>query len=357
VDAHSQGFGAPVGVTLPASQMAPNDFGFDFEQFSSEGAWAFCRFSGGDIEAARLGFQCGAFDLSADGQEPDRNFLQLHLEVLTREGAYLWLPSGRYSARQVQRGPGALDLSLNSAGQQIFRYQGWPTIECRTCSDDALLQAELTFRLQSTTVLPDGILPQCAFCMWESMGVVEGMIRHDGRRVPVRGKVFFDHTRIIRQRSEASTRAMSLYTTLAFDEGGGLFGYWTVDERGEPIRDYCFAVYLDAAGGGRLLTDVTLSQLLLDEDGIAHSWRLELRDRELALSVKLAAREHLIRRCWGAAHAPTRRADYSILPLVLDGSAELRRRGHRSTLRGSGLAEYHDARLWRANSQAARDSG
>ncbi|MGH8231387.1 MAG: hypothetical protein ACRESY_06155 [Steroidobacteraceae bacterium] len=355
--ATSQGFGAPIGVTRPATLMSAADFGFDFEQFSSEGAWAFCRFADSDIEAARIGFQCGAFDLSAAGPAPDRNFLQLHLEVLTREGAYLWLPSGRYSSEQVQREPGALHLSLGAAGQEIFSYRGWPTIECRMCSDDALLQAELKFRLQSTTVLPDGILPQCVFCMWESMGVVEGTIRHDQRSVPVRGTVFFDHTRIIRRRSDAPTRAMSLYTTLAFDQGGGLFGYWAVDEAGAPIRDYCFAVYLDAGGGGRLLTDVTLSQLLLDEDGIARSWQLELRDRDLALSVRLAAREHLIRRCWGAAHAPTRRADYSIIPLVLDGSAELRRGSHRTRLRGSGLAEYHDARRWRANSQAARASG
>jgi hypothetical protein len=357
VHANSLGFGAPIGVTRAASLMSAADFGFDFAQFSSEGAWAFCRFDGSDIEAARIGFQCGAFDLSAAASAPDRNFLQLHLEVLTREGAYLWLPSGRYRREQLQCGPGALQLSLIAAGQEIFSYQGWPTIECRMRSDDALLQADLKFRLHSTTVLPDGELPQCVFCMWESMGVVEGTIRLDERSVAVCGTVFFDHTRIIRQRSDAVARAMSLYTTLAFEQGGGLFGYWAVDEAGAPIRDYCFAVYLDAAGGGRLLTDVALSRLLLDEDGIARSWQLELRDRGLALSVRLVAREHLIRRCWGAAHAPTRRADYSIIPLVLDGSAELRRGGYRATLRGSGLAEYHDARLWRANSQAARTTG
>ena|ERR1700722_6419453 len=94
--ATSLAFRAPVGVTVPAALLAPEDYGFDFDRHSSEGVWAFCRFEGSEISAARIGFQHGAFDLSSAPQLPDRSYLQLHLEIMTADGALLWLPSGQY---------------------------------------------------------------------------------------------------------------------------------------------------------------------------------------------------------------------------------------------------------------------
>jgi hypothetical protein len=355
-ESHSLAFRERVGLTRSAALVAPEDYGFDFDRFSSEGIWAFCRFSSTDISAARIGFQRGAFDFSAEPQVPDRSYLQLHLEVMTQDGAVLWLPSGQYPSENVLSEQRAMNVSLENAGREIFRYRGWPSIECRIRAEDEFLEAALRFDLRAVTVLPDGILPQCVFAMWESMGNVSGTIRCGGRSVPVDGKVFFDHTRIIRRRSDAPTRGMSLYTTMYFEDGSGVFGYWTVDERNAPIEDYCFGVYLDQAGRGQFLASAMLSQLVTDQDGIARSWRVHYRDQDFSLTVQLAAQEHRIRRSWGSPDAPTRRAEFSIIPLVLDGTAELRRAGHAVTLRGFGLAEYYSARLWSVNPTAVREA-
>ena len=355
-ESHSLAFRERVGVTRPAALIAPEEYGFDFDRFSSEGIWAFCRFSGTDISAARIGFQRGAFDLSAQPRVPDRSYLQLHLEVMTQEGAVLWLPSGQYPSENVVSEPCAMSVALENAGREIFRYRGWPFVECRMRSEDDYLEAELRFDLRAVTVLPDGILPQCVFAMWESMGGVSGTIRCGGRSVAVNGTVFFDHTRIIRRRSDAPTRGMSLYTTMYFEDGSGVFGYWTVDAREAPIEDYCFGVYLDAAGRGQFLAGATLHDLVTDQDGIARSWRIHYRHQDFSLAVQLAAQQHRIRRSWGSPDAPTRRAAFSIIPLVLDGTAELHRAGHAVTLlRGFGLAEYYNALLWPVNPLAARE--
>jgi hypothetical protein len=358
--ASSLAFRQPVGATTPAALLAAEDYGFDFERHSSEGVWAFCRFEGSEISAARIGFQHGAFDLGPAPQLPDRSYLQLHLEIMTAEGALLWLPSGHYRSEQVASEPGAMRASLQSAGREIFSYRGWPGVDCQFRSEDDSLQATLHFELGAVTVLPDGVLPQCVFAMWESMGRVSGSIRYLDRTLPVHGKVFFDHTRIIRRRSDAPTRGMSLYTTMYFEDGSGVFGYWTVDQHGAPIEQYCFGVYLDVAGGGRLLDSAVLSKLVIDQDGIASRWQLQFQDQELSLALQIVAQPHPIRRCWGApgAPVPVSRAEFSIIPLVLDGSAQLRRGGEAPvSLRGWGLAEYYDARLWPFDPKRAPAAG
>jgi hypothetical protein len=354
----SLAFRQRVGVTTAATLLAPEDYGFYFDRFSSEGVWAFCRFTGTDISAARIGFQHGAFDLSAEARAPDRSHLQLHLEVMTGDGAVLWLPSGQYPSENVSSEQRAMQVSLHSAGREIFRYRGWPSIDCRFRSEDDTLEALLRFDLETVTVLPDGMLPQCVFGMWESMGNVSGSIRCEGETVLVNGKVFFDHTRIIRRRSDSPTRGMSLYTTMYFEDGSGIFSYWTLDERNAPIKDYCFGVYLDRAGSGQFLASATLSDLITGQDGIASSWRIHYQAQDFDLALQITAQQHQIRRCWGSPSAPTRRAEFSIIPLVLDGTAQLRRTGDAVTqLRGFGLAEFYSAPLWSANSKAVRDAG
>jgi hypothetical protein len=343
----SVAFSTAVGVTVPAAQVASNDRLLDPARFSSEGYWAFCRFESEDILAVRLGFQRGGFNAGPEVCPPNPSYLQLHLEVMTREGALLWLPSGVYPAQRVVSAPDAFSMRLASADREIFRFTGWPQVQCQFRSEDRYLEVDLSFDLGSVTVLPDGILPHCVFAMFESMGNAQGTIRRGEQVTAVRGKGFVDHTRIIAQQNPVIARRMSLYTTLYFEDGSGLYGYQAVDMNNQPIEGYCFGVFLNPEGQGRFLIDATLVQLALDEDRIASSWKLRFRDDVGTIEVVINVRPQPILRSWGSPTAPQRRDEFSILPLVLDGLAQLvDGDGSKRMLRGIGLSEYYDTELW-----------
>jgi len=352
----SLAFSGAVGVTVPATQVASNDRLLDPARFPSEGYWAFCRFESDAIPAVRLGFQRGGFNAGPQACIPNPSYLQLHLEVMTREGALLWLPSGLYPAERVESAPTAFSIRLANPGHEIFQFAGWPQIQCQFRSEDDYVAVDLHFDLRSVTVLPDGILPHCVFAMFESMGNVQGTIRSGGRVTPVRGKAFVDHTRIIEQRNAVLARRMSLYTTLYFEDGSGLYGYHALDVNNRPIEGYCFGVFLNPQGQGRFLADATLIQLALDEDRIAESWRLLYRGDDGTIEVAITVRPQPILRCWGSPTAPQRRDQFSIVPLVLDGLAQfVRGDGSRSVLHGIGLSEYYDSELWPIDPKARLD--
>ena len=343
----SLAFSGAVGVTVPAAQVPSQDRLLDATRFPSEGYWAFCRFENDTIPAVRLGFQRGGFNAGPNACTPNPSYLQLHLEVMTREGALLWLPSGEYAAERVESAPTAFNIRLANTSHEIFSFAGWPQIQCRFRSDDHYLEVDLEFDLGRVTVLPDGILPHCVFAMFESMGSVQGTIRSAGRATSVRGKGFVDHTRILERRNPVPARRMSLYTTMYFEDGSGLYGYHAVDANNQPIAGYCFAVFLTPEGQGRFLTDATLIQLALDQDRIAASWRLRYRYGDGSMEVEITARPQPILRSWGSPKAPQRRNQFSILPLVLDGLAQFAGAdGATRTLRGIGLSEYYDSELW-----------
>jgi hypothetical protein len=343
----SLAFNGAVGVTVPATQVALIDRLLDPARFPSEGYWAFCRFESDAIPAVRLGFQRGAFNAGSKACMPNPSYLQLHLEVMTREGALLWLASGVYPAERIESAPSAFRIRLASTAHEIFTFTGWPQIQCQFRSEDHYLEVDLRFDLGSVTVLPDGILPHCVFAMFESMGNVQGTIRSGGRVTAVRGKAFVDHTRIIEQKNPVPARRMSLYTTMYFEDGSGLYGYHAVDANNQPIEGYCFGVFLNPDGQGRFLAEATLMQLALDEDRIAKSWRLRYRYEDGTVEIAITVRPQPILRCWGSPTAPQRRDHFSILPLVLDGLAQfVRGDGTRRMLRGIGLSEYYDSELW-----------
>ena len=126
----SLAYSGAVGVTVPATQVASNDRLLDPARFPSEGYWAFCRFESDAIPAVRLGFQRGGFNAGPQACIPNPSYLQLHLEVMTREGALLWLPSGLYPAERVESAPTAFSIRLANPGHEIFQFAGWPLIQC-----------------------------------------------------------------------------------------------------------------------------------------------------------------------------------------------------------------------------------
>lgn len=250
----SLAFNSVVGIPIPSSEFPGKDYLIDPGRFPSEGNWAFCRFTSQQVPATRIGFQRGGFNGGSAERDPSRSYLQLHLELLTDEGAVLWIPSGKYDASKVICDPERMDMRFDHEGRRIFHLSGWPSMQCRFCSEDGYAAVDLQLNLKATTVLPDCMLPNCLFAMWESMGEVRGSVRYGSRAVSVEGKVFFDHTRVLPLRHAVIPRHMYVYTTLYFEDGSGVFGYHSLDATGRPIDEYCFAVYMHADGGGRLLS-------------------------------------------------------------------------------------------------------
>jgi hypothetical protein len=209
-------------------------------------------------------------------------------------------------------------------------------------SDDAEIEVDLTTTVSAVSVLPDCILPHCVFAMWESMGTTRGMVRFGARRVPVEGAMFFDHPRVLHRSSPASPRAWYLYTTMAFDDGSGIFGYQS------PLASYCFGFHIDREGNGRFLPRARLDALETDPDNLPRRWRLSWQDDRLGIEAEIAVRDLGIARSWGSPRAPRSKKDFIIFPLVLNGEARIAEAGHAPrVMQGRGLAEYFNADLWK----------
>jgi hypothetical protein len=347
----SAAFATSIGETVQAAALPVHDYLIDESRFVSEGNWAFCRFTGNEISAARLGFQKGGFNSSSSEQSPSPDHLQLHLELMTRDGAILWLPTGMYPAKTVTSDAHVMDIALLYNASDILRMRGWPCMACHFRSDDGHLEVDLRFAIKAVTVLPDCLLPYCTFAMWESFGDVDGVVRFGTQTRRVDGKVFFDHTRVLPRKNAVVARQMYVYTTMYFEDGSGLFGYYSRDVENAPISDYCFAVYIDAAERTYFLCHGVLEKLVVDRDGIAEQWRIVWSSDSLSVTVDSVAEVSQILRCWGSPVAPQRRKDFSIIPLVLRGSAAISTEGAARHLEGRGLAEHFDSSLWADNRQ------
>jgi hypothetical protein len=167
-------------------------------------------------------------------------------------------------------------------------------------------------------------------------------VRIRERRVPVQGAMFFDHPRVLHGSNPVKPRPWYLYTTMAFDDGSGIFGYQS------PLDSYCFGFHIDREGNGRFLPGARLEGLETDRDNLPKRWRLAWRDEGLAIEADIEVRDLGIEKSWGSPRAPRSKKDFIIFPLVLDGEARISE-GTRAprTMRGRGLAEYFNAEHWK----------
>jgi hypothetical protein len=338
----SLAFSRPEGTTTAAASFPKEDLLLDPSRFPSEGAWAFCRFTSPEVPAVRMGFQRGGFNIGATAAAPDHSLLQLHTEVMTSDGALLWLPTGVFPARLLESDPCSLDMRLRQEGRDLARISGWPVMKWSFQSDDAEIGVDLTTTIAAVSILPDCILPHCVFAMWESMGATRGTVRIGGRIVPVEGAMFYDHPRVLHRSNPVSPRPWYLYTTMAFDDGSGIFGYQS------PIDSYCFGFHVDREGHGRFLPRTRLEALEMDRDNLPCRWRLVWQDDRLDIEADIEVQDIRLDRSWGSVRAPQSKRDFIIFPLVLDAEARISEgAGASRVLRGSGLAEYFNADLWK----------
>jgi hypothetical protein len=335
-------FSRPVGSTTAAAGFPLEDLLFDPGRFPSEGAWAFCRFTSPEVPAVRMGFQKGGFNIGATAADPDPSLLQLHLEVMKRDGALLWLPTGRFPAQLLQSDSGSLDMRLQQGDRDLARISGWPEMKWSFQSDDAEIGVELTTSIAAVSVLPDCILPHSVFAMWESMGRTRGTVRLGRKTVPVEGAMFYDHPRVLSVSNQVQPRPWYLYTTMAFEDGSGIFGYQS------PLAYYCFGFHVDGKGNGRFLPRARLEALETDRDNLPRRWRLSWQDGGMVIDVDIDVRDIGMEKSWGSSRAPRSKKDFIIFPLVLDGEARISEgAGAARVMRGRGLAEYFNADLWK----------
>jgi hypothetical protein len=336
----SMTFSGTVGTTYIPAKFPQENYLIDASRFASEGNWAFCRFTSEEIPAVRMGFQRGGFNITPSDKLPEKSRLQLHLEIMTKDGALLWLPSGRYPAERVTTSSKEMKIELRAANTEIFSIQGWPDMNWHFRSDDGEAEADLHFKLNNVTLLPDCILPQCVFSMWEAIGDVHGTIRHKSRSISVAGKVFYDHPRIVQRPSHATPRTMYLYTTMFFGDGSCWFGYHARDDKRTPINYYCFGVYVDASRKVYFLQNVDLLGLEIGSDKIPQRWKLRWDKKELAIEIHVSVRHPQLLKSWGSPQPA-----HTDFPLVLDSTAKVSGNGRTKSVSGQGLAEYYDAAL------------
>ncbi|MFN8620819.1 MAG: hypothetical protein U0869_08765 [Chloroflexota bacterium] len=344
----SRVFDGRVGQTVAATAVTDHDLRIDPARYPSEGEWAFCRFDDPAIPALRMGFQRGGFNIWPDDRPVDANLLQLHLEVMTADGALLWLPTGTIPAAELQLIPGSRDLRLAPGGTEILSITGWPHVTWHARSADGELETHLEVDVRTTTVLPDCVLPHAVFAMWETAGSATGWVRIGERTTPVRGRVFHDHTRVIHRHHAVPPRRMYLYTTLALDDGSAVFGYHAVDSDGRPIPDYCFGIHVDPAGQGTFLARTADLAIELDADGLPARWRIDWAtdDDGLAVRAEVRVRPLPLLRAWGGPGTPADLRAFPIVPLVLDADVEVRDAHGPRTVTGAGVAEHFDADTW-----------
>lgn len=330
-----------IGETVAPSAFPKSNYIVDPSKWDYEGDWAFCRFDSEEIFGARFGFGRGTFDTTDYGAtEPVSELFFLHIELMTRDGAALWISSGTFQPGDMRTGTDSLDRQLHSPSHEIFRIQGWPRVHWHMESDDREIEVTMHLAAQNVTILPDAVLPHNRFAMWLAICRAEGEVRFQNRRTRVNGTAFYDHPRITLRPHDVPLFGWLLYMPMHFADGSYLASYYTRDIDGSCNRSYSFGLYVDRDGKATWLPRVEMTDIRMDADDKPRSWSLQLNDDDLDVELSARVRDTAILGAWGKPDvAQTRRANANI-PLVFDCEASMRSGNTHSQVRGGGLAEY-----------------
>lgn len=335
-------FEGTIGEAVPAARFPVSNLLMDESRYDYEGNWAFCRFEGEEIVAGRFGFGRGAFDVHDYGgtNPPDPSRMLLHIELMTREGAVLWLADGRYPASRIVSAKDRMEIRLEDGGRELFCIEGWPRMRWHMRSDDDEVEVHLGMEMKTTTILPDCVMPRNRFAMWLAIGAIECWARVGSRETTARGTVFLDHPRTTLERSGSPPFGFYLYTPILLEDGSTLAGYYCHDGHGHRVAEYSFGLHLDPSGRGTWLDCTELGAFAFDEDQQPRCWRQKWEARGLVIEVESVVRSASLRKVWGAADAPRTRRENMVFPLVFDSRLSIRDGGREERLRGGGLAEF-----------------
>jgi len=311
-------------------------------KYDYEGDWAFCRFDHSDIYAGRIGFGRGGFDARDYGSstEPSPAMFMLHIEMLTKQGAVLWLATGRYDGRDVVTSPDRLDSRFDADGQRLFHITGWPHMRWAMQSDDGDIAVDMTIDLQQVAILPDAVLPSNTFAMWLSVGRIEGDCRIEGETTHLTGTAFYDHRRIRRQRNDIVPFGYYLYTPMTLADGSQLISYYSHDQANRWRDDYSFALWFRAGRPVTALRSVAMDELKFDADGQPCAWRHRWEAPGVVIEGVSRVQATSIRRVWGGPNAAPDRSANPLFPLAFDSELAIREADQSRRTTGRGLAEW-----------------
>ena len=352
----SQLFRGVIGQTIAPAQFPAGNYLIDDTRYDYEANWAFCRFDDDQVFAARFGFGRGRFDTRDYGivNEPSRSFLFVHVDVMTRNGAFLWTGSDRFTAQQVVMTAREVDRRLVVNQSEIFRVQGWPEMGWRFRSDDGEIEVDMRFDPANVTILPDLTMQHFLFAMWLAAGRVEGVVRFGESRRHVSGTMFFDHPRINVQSNDAAPFGWYIYTPMRFQDGSCLAGYFTRDAAGRIREDYSFGLYIEAGGRSHWLQQTKLDEFQFDEKGQPRSWRQHWRGADITLVTTSQVKPTSILKAWGGLSMAQSDEESRNIPLVFDTEARIVRGDQPFRVDGGGVAEYlAHPELWPGGSAGA----
>jgi hypothetical protein len=227
LNSQSKHFSETIGKTIAPTDFPASNYIIDDAKYDYEGNWAFCRFNSEAILAARFGFGRGMLDLSDYGVNvvPSKSYLWLHIELMTSEGAVLWLCTEKFKAEMVVMKKDSLDIEFVYGRHEIFSIHGWPQMKWHFESDDREVEISMEFNIRNVTILPDNVMPLNLFAMWLAFCDINGSIRINGKQTQVIGTAFYDHPRINVQYHEVPTFGWYLYTPMRFPDGSYLAAY------------------------------------------------------------------------------------------------------------------------------------
>lgn len=338
VQRRSELYASPVGQSVAPELVSESDLLIDAAKYNYEGNFAVACFDDDRFLGARFGFGKGAVDLSDFGvaHTPDKSFVALHIELLTREGAALWLASGQYAADQIAVASDRIDMKLPG----VFEIAGYPQMHWRFNSADNDLEIDAQLSVRNLTVLPDSLTQHNLLAMWASVCDIRAKVRLGDDAGEVWGVAFHDRPRVLLRQNPVPTFGYRLYTPIRFDDGSTLIAFYTQDVRKNPVVNACFGVFHDAQGGAHFLPLARVLDLKLDLDRKPATWEQHLEGEGVVIDLSGRVQPLPIARAWGVLNVPQTRKAIANLPMLFNVSGTIRQGGQSRRVRGEGLAEY-----------------
>ncbi len=308
----------------------------------SDGDWFFCTFDHPDILGLRVGYQCGTIDRSDYGGGYQRDFLQLHLEIVTSDEIVSWIASGKYTSERVKSSSAPARIALRGDESEIFRIENWPNRKVEFRSEDGRLSVDFSFNIPWVVLLPDFILTRIVFGMWWTSGPLRANVRLDEKQYDLSGHCFHDHARIECRHSKTNSLGMYLYTPVRFDDGSTFLSYYAEDHKSCKIVYYSFGMLMDASGKAmEWYTHLDLPSITFDRDGIPDTWNLVAANSDSSISLNLVSYSPKGFASRGFGDLPQSRASYRYLPNMFNCDAVIKSGSDRILRRGLGVSEYY----------------